>query len=153
MVLSVFTSYPILAKTIIIIGSCEIRNSSDWKTSKKIGVANQGEKFDVLGEDGDYALVQFGEETGPVYNLKGEKINDGCVGYLWTKGVEISDNKIVVLKKDLFINYRPNKKSMILGVARAGSWGWFIKLKTTWYKINKSGKYGWVSNSYVKINR
>ena len=138
-----------------IVTACQIRNSSDWRTSEKVGVAQEGETFEVLATYGDWVEVEVvkGKDKASTSDHVGK------TGYMWAKRVsQILIGKATVIVEGVCLRSSPEREDNgtpedpdddpnLVAKVKKGAAIIIKSVVPTWYKI----KGGWVSASCVEI--
>jgi len=142
MPLVILMAISVYAETIIITETCQIRDSENYKTSKKIGVALKDEVFQTTGKFGDWYKVDILDiKTSLKYQ-----------GWIWQGIIAIDKDSIVVLGQGATLRSEPSTKTgEVVAYIFPNSTGKIIQEKITWYKINRQEVIGWVSTICCKI--
>ena len=141
-------SFAVAGNQIKMTEACQIRNTSDWRTSTNVGVIQSNETTTVLETYGDWVQVEV---------VSGSD-HAGKTGYMWSKRVGDSNvGTSVVIIEGCTLRSSPEKVSdntpadtaddtNFVAKVRKGAVLKIIKVVPTWYRI---GPNKWVSAKYT----
>ena len=132
---------PAQSESLIIKTSCQIRDTSDFKTSTQIGVALEKESFEILDRFGDYYFVS-------VYDIGQKSV---FKGWMWQGKMEINGLKFEVIDQGVSLRSSPAKDYKVIVNVLPGSSGQILNAKYTWFKIKKGDLLGWISSSCIEL--
>jgi len=135
--------------------TCQVRDSSDWRTSKQVGVIEKGTIIEYTDTFGDWA------ECDVIKGDSKENTSDhiGKKGFFWTQEIgSLKEGKTFIKNEGLTLRSSPEKvpdktpadtsdDSNFIAKVKAGSAIYVKKLVVTWYEI---GPNRWVSFTYAE---
>jgi N-acetylmuramoyl-L-alanine amidase len=121
-------------------------------TSSVIATVKKGKEYDVVEKKNDWIKIKLsGNSTGWVagWLVTQEKTSTTSSS---TQSITNGSGTVVSNATGLRFRSGPGTSFGVIGVFEKGKMATFLDRSGEWIKISYSGKQGWVSDSYVKIN-
>ncbi len=140
--------------------ACQVRDSSAWRTSEKIGIAIGGWEFETIDTFGDWYLVNLSVGTTICLDRKEKperiKLKEPLQIYVWSGCLDVQNS--VIINSGVNIRSGPEKnESTYKGSILQGTKVEIIECLVTWYKVkpkmpnNLQWSTGWISARMVKF--
>ena len=137
----------------IAVDAVNIRKKADL-TSKKIGTAKLGEKFEVLERDNNWVKIKFGKKEGWIYSFYGTFIIDEKLPVTSSEVNEqdLDQNYVTIIYNGTNLREKPSTSSDIIVNANAGQKYPILSVDGEWYQVEvQKNKTAYVANWVVAI--
>lgn len=133
---------------IINVDSLNVRSGAGL-TSSVITNVKKGQTFHVVEKKSDWIKIKYsGSKTGWVANWHVSQKKSSVGTPIISKG----SGEVVSNATGLRFRSGPGTSFRVIGVFEKGKTATYLEKSGEWIKIAYSGKQGWVSSDYVKVN-
>lgn len=135
----------------IAVDAVNVRKKADL-TSKKIGVAYNGEQFKVLNQINNWVQIQYKDKTkGWIYSFYGTFSSKEAV--TTSKQEKDSNNSVTIIYDGTNLRQQASTSSEIVERANAGQSYSILSTEGDWYKVAlTNGRTAYVANWVVSLN-
>lgn len=124
--------------------SLRVRSNAGTNSSI-IGYLYNGDKFDILGKQGEWYKISYYNSVGYIYKDYVKEIQVDTSTSTGKKG------QVINISSNLRVRSESNTSSLIKGTLTNGETFDIISKKGDWYNIKKGSLKGYVHGDYVKV--
>lgn len=136
----------------ITVDALKVRKKADL-TSKKIGVAYNGDQFKVLDQVNNWVQIQYNDKTkGWIYSFYGTFSSKEAVTTT-SQQKKASNNSVTIIYEGTNLRQKASTSSEIVERANAGQSYSILATEGDWYKVAlTNGRTAYVANWVVSLN-